>query len=102
MKYTSIYGLGGGALDPVPRRWGAGGGEVADRAGFPACSQALAMIEATPVMESLKRFSRLRRCRANNVSKYWLSYTSRFPMASLSAASNAGTSCELSRSVSKM
>ena len=66
-------GLAGAALWPVRRRCGVRGGGFADNAGFPACSHALVIIDATAVMASFRRFSRIGRVSAKSVSKYWSS-----------------------------
>src|SRR5215216_3749898 len=49
----------GVAAAPVRRRSGADGGGFADSVGFPACSHALVMTDATPLIASLIRFSQI-------------------------------------------
>ena len=66
MKYTSIR-------DSARRRARCGDAagsaveDSRDSAGFPACSQALVMIEATPVIASLRRFSKIGRVSGRKV-----------------------------------
>ena len=61
-------------------------------AGFPSCSHALSIADATPLMAWLRQLLRIVRVRSKNARKYASSYSVREPTASRSATS-AGSAC---------